>query len=82
MNREEAVHLLKEVHQACDGFGEQGIMLMPPDSNDLSHGYQVHIKATFADEHLECIKPLVRKHNLAMEYEPEKQLLVIYKPMK
>ncbi len=83
MNREEAINLLKVVYQACDTFGEQGVMLMPPDADDvLSHGYQLHIKAPLGNDHLECIKPIVEKNSLAMAYEPAKQLLVIYRPMK
>lgn len=82
MNRQEALSLLKEVYQACDRFGEQGVMLMPPDADDvLSHGYQLHIKAPLGNEHLECMKPIVQKYKLNMNYEPEKQLLVIYRPI-
>jgi hypothetical protein len=83
LNRQEAINLLKEVQQTCDIFGEQGVMLMPPDSDDvLSHGYQLHIKAPLGNEHLECIKPIVQKYNLNMNYEPAKELLVIYRPME
>ena len=82
MNRDEAVSLLKELNLACDGIGEQGIMLMPPDADDvLSHGYQLHIKA-IGTERLDCIKSLVEKHKLALANEPEKGLLVIYRPVE
>jgi hypothetical protein len=83
LNRKEATSLLKEVHQACGDLGAQGVMLMPPDADDvLSHGYQLHIKACLGNEHLECVKPLVEKYKLNMNYEPEKQLLVIYRPIQ
>ena len=83
MNRKEATSLLKEVYQVCGSLGEQGVMLMPPDADDvLSHGYQLHIKACLGNEYLECVKPLVRKYKLKMNYEPEKQLLVIYRPIE
>jgi hypothetical protein len=83
LNRAEATSLLKEVYQVCGGLGEQGVILMPPDADDvLSHGYQLHIKANLGNEHLECVKPLVQKYELNMNYEPEKQLLIIYKPME
>jgi hypothetical protein len=83
LNRQEAVSLLKEVYQACDSFGEQGVMLMPPDSDDvLSHGYQLHIKAPLGNEHLECIKPIAQKYGLNMTYEPVKQLLVVCRPIE
>ena len=83
MNREEAVNLLKELNLACDGLGEQGIMLMSPNADDvLSHGYQLHIKASQANEHMACIKPVVERHKLALVHEPEKQLLIIYRPLK
>lgn len=82
MNRDEALKLLKELNLACDGVGEQGIMLMPPDAdNVLSHGYQLHIKAT-GIERLDCIKSLVEKYKLALANEQEKQLLVIYRPIQ
>ena len=58
-------------------------MLMAPDTDDvLSHGYQLHLKASFGEEHLMCIKPIVEEHKLAMANEPTKQLLVIYKPVE
>ena len=83
LNREEATALLKEASKVCDLFGAQGIMLMPPDADDtLSKGYQLHIKAKIGNEHLECMKPLVQKYKLAMNYEPEKELLVIYRPIE
>jgi hypothetical protein len=82
LDRQEATSLLKEVIQVCGDLGEQVVMLMPPDSDDvLSHGYKLHIKAPLGDEHLECIKPLVQEHKLAMAYEPEKELLIIYTPI-
>ncbi len=83
MNRDEATNLLKEVYKTCSNFDEQGVMLMPPDVDDiLSHGYQLHIKAPLGNEHLNCMKYFVQKHNLAMAYEPAKELLVIYRPME
>jgi len=83
LNRGEATSLLREVYKTCESLREQGVMLMPPDAEDvLSHGYQLHIKATLGNEHLECVKPLVQKYKLNMNYEPEKELLVIYRPME
>jgi len=83
MNREQATSLLKELNLACDGLGAQGVMLMPPNADDVfSHGCQLHIKTSASQETIACIKPLVEKRNLAMANEPDKQLLVIYRPMK
>jgi len=83
LNRDEAVSLLKELIFACDGIGEEGVMLMPPNSGDvLSHGYQLHIKESLWNEYSDCIEPLVKKHELALAHEHEKQLLVVYKPME
>lgn len=46
MNKKEATSLLKEVYGTCDNFGEQGVIVMPPNDDDvLSKGYQLHIKA-------------------------------------
>ena len=82
MNREEATSLLRELFRVCGGLGEQGIMLMPPDADDvLSQGYQLHIKPSVSHESLECIKPIVQKHNLAIVSEPRRSLTVIYRPL-
>jgi len=81
LNRQEATNFLKEVLQVCGDLPAEGVMLMPPDADDvLSQGYQLHVKACLGNEHLECVKPLVQKYKLNMNYEPEKQLLVIYRP--
>lgn len=84
MKREEAVNLLKKVATYCDGLQESGIMLMPPDADDvLSHGYQLHIKARASHRSsYQCLKPIVEKSGLAHEGEPEKDLRVIYRPIK
>jgi hypothetical protein len=83
MNRAEATSLLKEIYWVCGGLGEKAVMLMPPDAdNVLSQGYQLHIKAYLGNEHLDCVKPLVQKYKLNMNYEPEHELLVIYRPIE
>jgi hypothetical protein len=83
LNREEAMSLLKELNLSCDGLGEHGVMLMPPNADDvLSHGYQLHIRGSIDNEMLVCIRPLLEKYKLTMVNEPEKRLLVIYRPMK
>jgi hypothetical protein len=83
VNRQEATRLLKEVLRVCGDMPADAVMLMPPNSNNvLSHGYQLHIKANLGNEHLECVKPLVQKNKLNMNYEPEHSLLVIYRPME
>lgn len=57
-------------------------MLLPPNADDvLSQGYQLHIKFPLSKGDIDCIKPIVESRNLALKDEPEKQLLVIYKPM-
>ena len=82
MNREEATSLLREIFQVCGGLGEEGIMLMPPDADDvLSRGYQLHIKPSVNHESLECIKPIVQKRNLAIVSETQRCLTVIYRPL-
>ena len=84
MKREEATDLLREIMKHCDGISEEGVMLMPPDSNGvLSHGYQLHIKSAANQINLPCFRPLIEKRHLALSFEPTKgNLLVIYKPMK
>jgi hypothetical protein len=83
LNRKEAVDLISAIHSKCMPLDMVHIMLMPPDADDvLSRGYQLHIKATLSDGNLECIKPLLEKNKLAFANEPEKQLLVIYRPLK
>ncbi len=81
MNREEATALLKEINVACDTIGEQGIMLMPPDADDvLSHGYQLHIKTVLSSQTLKCIRAVVEKQGLSLANEPDKNLVIIYRP--
>jgi hypothetical protein len=78
--RDEAVSLLKEVSDKCVSLVPYGIMLMPPNAdNVLSKGYQLHIKANLDKESLSCMKPFVEKRGLRMKQE--KDLLVIYKPI-
>jgi hypothetical protein len=82
LNRDEAVSLLNEIQSICDGLNEQSIALMPPNANDvLSKGYQLHIKTNSHAENVSCFKPIVDRHNLAIADEPDKGLIVIYRPM-
>ncbi len=82
MKREEAISLLREIIGVCDGVNEQAVMLMPPNADDvLSQGYQLHIRMARSDN-LTCIRPVVKKHNLALAEETGKDLVVIYRPMK
>ncbi|MGD6851312.1 MAG: hypothetical protein ACQCN6_04540 [Candidatus Bathyarchaeia archaeon] len=81
MNRNKATNLIKEIANACDGLGEEGIMLMPPNAdNVLSYGYQLHIKSSYSQQHLDCIQSIVQKHNLALTIEKQKGLIIIYMP--
>jgi hypothetical protein len=84
LKREEALSLLKEIATYCDGLNESLIAIMPPDADDvLSHGYQLHIKSWVSHENsCPCLKPIVAKRGLEVKGEPEKDLLVIYRPMK
>ena len=82
LNRDEAVKLLKELNLACDRLGEEGIMLMPPDADDVrSHGYQLHIKTKIGGEKMACIKPIADQYKLAIANEPDKNLIIVYRPM-
>ncbi len=81
MKREEATSLLRDIIETCDGIGEKGVMLMPPNADDvLSHGYQLHIKGA-VKEYLSCIEPIITKRGLAVAHEPSKNLVVIYRPI-
>jgi hypothetical protein len=52
LKREEAVSLLKEITGICGGMGEEVVMLMPPNADDvLSHGYQLHIKGAVKEHY-------------------------------
>ena len=84
MKREEATALLREVMRSCDGLAEQGIMLMPPNADDvLSHGYQLHIKSKATTQNYPCIKQIVDEHkDLSIVNEAKRDLTIIYKPMK
>jgi hypothetical protein len=83
LKREEAVNLLQEIIQHCTSFESYFVALMPPDSDDLlSHGYQLHIKGIIAQANIDCIVPIVEKYKLAIENEPQKDVLIIYKSLK
>lgn len=83
MNRQEAVDLLKEISDTCGSLREQGIALMPPDADSvLSHGYQLHIFAEVSEESIVCLKEVIKKRKLQLNLVQEKNLLVIYRPMK
>ncbi len=81
MKREEAVKVLLEISKTCHALDMYNIMLMPPNADDvLSKGNQLHIKANLDEQTQLCIKPIIEKYGLTMEQE--KDLLVIYRPMK
>ncbi len=83
MKRDEATKLLREVIQVCDGIGEGGFILMAPNvDNELSHGYQVHIKSWVSEDKIACLKPLIDRYKLAIANQPGKQLIIIYRPMQ
>jgi hypothetical protein len=82
LDREEATSLLKEITASCQPLANQ-IALMPPDADDVySHGYQLHIKTMTLEQDERCMRPIVQKHGLAMAYEKERELIVIYRPTK
>lgn len=82
MNRAEATSLLREINAYCGDLGEQDIMLMPPNADDvLSHSYQQHIKATASEEVLLYLRTIAEKHNLTVANEPKKNLIIIYRPI-
>ncbi len=83
LDRQEAITVLKEINGKCDGYFEKGFVLKSPSPDDeLSQGYQLHIKADFDESHVKCIKPIVEKHKLEMANEQTIETLVIYKPRK
>ena len=83
LNRTEATALIREIIETCAPLDADGFMLMPPNADDVrSQGYQVHIKSSSHQETIPCIKPLVERLNLKLVDEPEKDLIIIYRPLK
>jgi len=83
LKREEATVLLREISACCDVLGHQGIVLVSPKAeNPLLNGYQLQIKSKITGEDFRCLKAIVERRGLAVANEPEKNLLVIYKPVK
>jgi hypothetical protein len=83
LNRSEVVSLFKQVLEVCGGLGEQAIMMMPPNADDvLSSGYQIHIKPSLRQADFQCIQAIVQKHNLSIINEPTRDLTVIFRQRK
>ena len=83
MNRAEAVNLLKEISDKCDSLSMFGVALMPPDAdNVLSTGFQIHILGNVGEECFSSLKPIIEKSNLHLKMIQEKNVLIIYRPIK
>ena len=79
MKREDPTSLLREIMTVCGSMNEQAVILMPPNDDDVLHGYQLHIKPLPDD--MVCLRPLIEKRNLKIAQESTKNLSVIYRPI-
>jgi hypothetical protein len=78
MERNEAVEIIEELVENCTDIEGQYLALMPPDpSNNLSAGYQVHVKMSLSGSKRKCFEDLLNQHNLVW-HETEGET-VIYK---
>jgi hypothetical protein len=78
LNIDEATVLREEILATREVSNENAIALTP-DSGDR---YKLQIDSCMHVVSLACIKPIADKHNLAIHYDPSKDLLTIYKPRK
>jgi hypothetical protein len=66
MERSEAVEILEEIVESCNGIDGKYLALMPPDpSSKLSMGYQVHFKMNLSGQDRKCFEDLLNEHGLA-----------------
>ena len=72
---------MKEITASCQTLAFQ-ISLMSPDADDVySHLFAwlpMHIKSMTLEQDEGCIRPIVEIHSLALAYEKERGLIVIY----
>jgi hypothetical protein len=77
----EAVSVLREVFEKCTLLDGTYVSLVPPNSvNELSLGYQVHIKAPIDEMAQMCIEKILNTHGLVLRVENER--VIIYRPKK
>lgn len=80
MNRREATKVLTELIDTCSIVAD-AVMLMPPCADDVhSKGYQLHLKSDNHQQNISCIVAVLEKYGLSLADEPDKHLLIIYKP--
>ncbi len=83
MHRNEAVDLLKEILENCINITQYGIAIMPPNSNDvMSKNFQIHVFGNVNKLDTSCLESIMKKSCLQLKLIQEKNLLVIYRPMK
>lgn len=74
--------LFKELFDKCPNLEGKSFVLMPPNSDDvLSKDYQIHIKTTIDEDTLLCIRKIIKRHDNIV-ISDQKNLLVIYGPLK
>ena len=79
MKRHEAVTCLREINDTCKNMSPDSVTLFYSKPDDqLSTGYQVHIKAVLDSETKQQVRRITEKHSLALKEEKEK--VVIYQP--
>ncbi len=79
MKRHEAITCLKEINATCRNMSADAVSLVNSKPNDdLSMGYQVHIKTVLDGETKLQIQSIAEKHSLAIKEENGK--VVIYRP--
>jgi len=81
MNRQEAICILREVMNACEGAFSLNFVSITDSTAQIrmkSTGYEIYIKFAPNDKIRECLSPIFAKHGLKMaELE---DAIIIYKP--
>ncbi|MCW3995532.1 MAG: hypothetical protein NWE98_05225 [Candidatus Bathyarchaeota archaeon] len=78
MRRDEAITCLKEIKDTCRDLLADAVALVGSKPDDLSKGYQVHIKTILDSETKRQVEKIASKHSLALKEEQGK--IVIYQP--
>ena len=93
LKREEAIAILKELLDHCEGLDGHYLELAPPNVvTSNAGGYQIIIGKALDEKTKDCIKDIIMKHQLTYQAgsiwktkrskDKEPDTLIIYKPKK
>lgn len=80
MKRDEAISVLREINVSCKNLSPDSIFLVKAQLNDqLSVGYQLHIRMALDPFTVEQIQAIASKNKLVLN-EEKGEGVIIYKP--